>query len=213
MTSKLQMLAIGLAALLGATGASGQDNIVKLGISAYTTHSHTNGVIGVGVPEGADAQTGNATTLLLVFERKLGPNLGAELALGLPPRIKAKATGSVAFLGDEVLTSKFVAPTFFLNYHFGQDGDTWRPYVGGGVNFTRFINIRSKLAPDVALGDSTGLAAQAGIDFALNRRWSVFASLAALQVKSKLVASGATVLQSTIDFRPIVYSFGTAYHF
>jgi len=27
------------------------------------------------------------------------------------------------------------------------------------------------------------------------------------------VASGATVLQTTIDFRPIVYSFGTIYRF
>ena len=63
------------------------------------------------------------------------------------------------------------------------------------------------------LSDSLGWAAQAGIDYTLNRDWSLFASVAALQVRSKLVAAGSTVLQTTIDFRPIVYTFGTTYRF
>jgi outer membrane protein len=63
------------------------------------------------------------------------------------------------------------------------------------------------------MGDSTGWAVQGGVDYALNKQWGLFASVAALKVKSKVVASGATVLQTTIDFRPIVYSFGTFYRF
>jgi outer membrane protein W len=34
-----------------------------------------------------------------------------------------------------------------------------------------------------------------------------------LKVKSNLVATGATVLTTTIDLRPITYSFGVAYKF
>ena len=52
-----------------------------------------------------------------------------------------------------------------------------------------------------------------GIDYALNKDWGLFASVSALRVKSKLVATGATVLQSTIDFRPVVYSIGASYRF
>ncbi|HEX7442211.1 MAG TPA: OmpW family outer membrane protein [Caldimonas sp.] len=213
MNSKLQSLALASAALLAAGTASAQDNLVKIGLTEYTTHSSTNGVTGIGVPAGADAQTGNATTVILVYERLFTPNVGVEFVLGIPPRVKSKATGSVAFLGDDVLSAKNVAPTLFLNYHFGAPGDTWRPYLGAGINYTRFVGIESKLAPDVKMSDSTGWAAQAGIDYALNKEWSLFASVAALKVKSKVVASGATVLQTTIDFRPIVYSFGTAYRF
>jgi outer membrane protein len=213
MTSRLQILGLAPAALLVAGCAVAQDNIVKAGVTVYTTHSRTAGITGVGVPPGADATTGDATTLLLTYERLLSPSLGIELALGLPPRIKARATGSVAFLGDDVLSAKNVAPTLFLNYHFGAPGDRWRPYVGGGVNFTRFVGIRSTLAPDVNMGDSTGWALQAGVDHALNRQWGLFGSVAALQVKTKLVAAGNTVLQTTIDFRPVVYSLGVAYRF
>lgn len=213
MNRKLLASAAGLSALALALGASAQDNIVKLGYTYYTTNSRTDGIVGIGVPAGSDAKTGNASTVIVTYERMLGPQLGAEFVLGLPPRIKSRALGTVAFLGDDVLSAKFVAPTFFMNWHFGQQGDTWRPYAGLGINFTRFIGIRSVLARDVAMGDSTGLAGQLGVDWSLDRRWSLFGSVAALDVKSKLVASGSTVLQTTIDFRPIVYTLGTSYRF
>ena len=92
---------------------------------------------------------------------------------------------------------------------------TWEmgPYLGAGVNYTKFVRIKSTLADDVKMSDSTGWAVQGGIDYALNKEWSLFASVAALKVKSKVVASGATVLQTSIEFRPIVYSLGVAYHF
>ena len=205
--------AAAITAASGCGAASAQDNALKLGISEYTTHSKTNGVTGIGVPPGADAETGNATTVLLVYERLLTPNIGAELALGIPPRLKAKATGTVAFLGDDVLSAKIIAPSFLVNYHFGAPGDTWRPYLGAGINYTRFVGAESKLATDVKLGDSVGWVAQAGLDYALSKDWGLFASVAALRVKSKLVASGSSVFQTTIDFRPIVYSFGAVYRF
>ena len=133
--------------------------------------------------------------------------------IGVPPRVKAKATGSVAFLGDDVLSAKFVAPTLLLNYHFFGPADAFRPYVGAGVNYTRFTSIRSSLAPDVKMGSSTGLALQAGVSYAITKEWGLFASVAKLHVKSKVVASGPTVLTTKVDFRPIVYSAGVEYHF
>ena len=213
MTPKLPLLATALAAMLAGGTASAQDNVLKFGVTRYTTHSKTNGVSGIGVPLGADAETGDATTVILVYERLLNPNFGVELVLGLPPRIKARATGTVAFLGDDVLSAKNVAPTLLANYHFGAPGDTWRPYVGAGINYTKFVSVKSKLADKVEMSDSVGWAVQAGMDYALNKQWSLFASVAALKVKSKVVASGTTVLQSTIDFRPIVYSAGVGFQF
>ena len=203
--------AITAASVCGA--ASAQDNAFKLGITEYTTHSKTNGVSGIGVPPGADAETGNATTLLLVYERLLTPNIGAELVLGIPPRLKAKATGTVAFLGDDVLSAKNIAPTAFVNWHLFSPGDAFRPYIGAGLNYTRFTSVKSKLSSDAKLGDSYGLALQLGANYAVNRDWGLFASVARLDVKSKLVATGSTVLTTTIDFRPLVYSVGGYWQF
>lgn len=212
----LGRLALGAAVLATATVAApafAQENIVKLGLTRYTTNSTSNGVTGPGVPAGADAETGDATTVIFVYERLLTPKLGAEIVLGVPPRLHADATGSVGFLGSDVLSAKFIAPTAFLNWHFNEPGDALRPYVGVGINYTKFVSIRSRLADDVQMSSSTGWAVQGGLDYAVNKDWSVFASVAALKVKSKVVASGSTVLQTTIDFRPVVYTAGVVYKF
>jgi len=213
MTTKLPSLAVAAAGLLAAGAACADNNVVKFGVTEYTTHSRTNGVTGIGVPPGADAESGNATTVIFVYERMFTPNIGVELVLGVPPKIKSKATGSVAFLGDDVLSAHNVAPTLLANYHFGAPDAKWRPYVGAGVNYTKFTGVESKLASDVKMSDSTGWAVQGGIDYAINKNCGLFASVAAVKVKSKVVASGTTVIQTDIDFRPIVYSFGASYKF
>ena len=213
MNTSLRSLAVAVAAVSATGVATAQNTVLKIGIADYTTHSKTNGVTGIGVPAGADAQTGDAVTVLFEIERYLTPNWGIELALGLPPRVKAKATGSVAFLGDDILSAKNVTPTLFVNYHFGAAGDRWRPYIGIGINYTRFVGIQSRLASDVRMSDSVGPAGKVGLEYVLSRQWSLFGSVTALRVKTDLVASGSTVLQTTIDLRPVVYSFGAAYRF
>lgn len=212
MSKTIRAIATGLLATVAAVSAQAQDSTLKLGLTRYDAHSKTNGISGVGLPAGADAVVGDATTVIFVYEHQLAPNIGLELVLGVPPKIKATASGSVAFLG-EVLEARNVAPTLLLNYHFGQAGDTWRPYVGAGINYTKFVDISTPYGWDVKLSDSWGPAVQAGIDYAINKQWGAFASVAAVKVKSDLVATGATVLQTTIDFRPVVYSVGLSYRF
>lgn len=209
----ISSLALAAALGLAAVSASAQDNVVKLGVTEYVSHSTTNGVTGIGVPPGADASVGNATTAIFVYERMLTPNIGLELVMGIPPRIHAKATGSVAFLGDNVLSAKIVAPTLFVTYHFFDPTAVWRPYVGVGVNYTKFTSVQSSLAPHVEMGSSTGIAGEVGLSFAINKQISLFGSVAALKVKSNVVATGTTVLQTTVDFRPVVYSAGASYAF
>lgn len=202
-----------IALALCAGGAQAQDNVVKAGLIRYDTHSSTTGIQGAGIPPGADAETTDATTVIFVVERTLTPNVGVELVLGIPPRIKANATGSVAYLG-EVLSAKNVAPTLLFNYYFGGAADTWRPYLGAGINYTKFTGIETSL-PDtsVSMSDSWGWAVQAGLNYAAARNWGLFASIARVDVKSDLVAVGNTVLTTTIDFKPVTYSAGAWFRF
>ena len=212
MHSNIKTLAPIALALLTVTAAQAQTQTLKAGVIRYDAHSKTNGVTGIGIPPGADAVVGDATTVVFTYEYEIKPNVGVELVLGVPPKITAKASGSVAFLG-EVLTARNVAPTVLVNYHFGQGGDAWRPYLGLGINYTKFTNASTPYGWNVSLTDSVGLAAQAGVDYAYDKQWGGYASIARVDVKSKLVAVGATVLQSTIDFRPWTYSIGLSYRF
>jgi outer membrane protein len=208
---------VAIAALLfGASAAQAQgiaDKLtIKLGAIEYKPDSKTNGISGIGIPAGADATVGSATTLLITAEYAVMPNVGIELVIGVPPKIKATATGTVAFLG-EVLSARIVAPTVLVNYHFGSPGDSFRPYVGVGVNYTRFTGASTPYGWKVELGDSVGLAGHIGADYSLNKSWGLFGSIGRANVKSKLVATGAVVLQSEIDFRPTTYALGAYYRF
>ena len=213
MQLKRHTLAAALLATLMSPAVLAQDWTAKFGVTRYDTSSKTSGIKGIGIPPGADAQTGDATTLIAVIERKLTPNIGIELVLGLPPKIKARATGSVAFLGGDVLSASNVAPTLIVNYYFGDESQTLRPYVGAGINYTTFRSIKSSLAPKVEMSDSTGLVVQAGLNYAINKQMGLFASVARVDVKSDVVATASTVLTTTIDFRPITYSAGVTFKF
>ena len=199
----------------GAFAAQAQENVFKIGATRYDTHAKTSGIEGVGVPPGADVKVGDATTAILVYERLFGPNFGAELVMGIPPTIKVKAAGSVEFLNatGTVLSVENWAPTLLFNYHFFEPGATWRPYVGAGINYTQFKNAKSSIASEVDVGSSWGPAVQVGIEYAITKDINAFASLAAVKVKSKVVASDGTVLTTKVDYRPTVYSLGVAYKF
>jgi outer membrane protein len=212
MNTTIRSLSLLLAAGTLAGGALAQVNTAKAGVIYYQPHARTTGITGIGVPAGADADVGSATTALFTYEREVAPNIGIELVLGWPPTIKAKGAGTVPFLG-EVLSAKNVAPTALVNYHFGDASAQWRPYLGLGINYTRFVSAKTPYGWDVNLSDSWGWAAQAGLDYAINRQWGVFASIAAVKVKSDLVAIGAAVLRTTIDFRPVTYAAGVSYKF
>jgi len=187
-------------------------NTVKVGAIRYQTHATTTGITGLGVPAGAEVQINSATTALLTLERAISPTLGVELVLGLPPTVRAHGSGSVGYLG-EVQSARNVAPTLLLNYHFGEPGSTLRPYLGLGVNYTHFSEARTPYGWEISLSDSWGWAAQLGLDYSLNKQWGLFASVGAAKVKSDLVAIGASVLRTTIDFRPITYAAGLSYRF
>jgi outer membrane protein len=211
MQRKLQLIV--LAALAGAgVAAQAQTHVFKAGVIRYDPHSRTSGITGIGIPAGADAKVGAANTALFTYEYRLAPNVGIDFVLGVPPKIRARATGSVAFLG-EVLEARNVAPTVLLNYHFGEAGDSWRPYLGLGVNYTKFTGVKSAYSSEVKLGDSHGLAAHVGLDFNYSKNFGLFTSVGRVNVRSKLVATGAVVLETTIDFRPWTYSFGALYSF
>ncbi|MBX3600872.1 MAG: OmpW family protein [Rubrivivax sp.] len=215
---------------LSCPAASAQDNVLKAGVTRYDTHSKTSGLStdpAVSTLAGSDAETGDATTVIVVYERLLTPSLGAELVLGWPPRIDARATGPLAGLTQQlgisntVLSAKNVSPTLLVNYYFGDPANAWRPYVGAGVNYTRFSGIRSSLpVSKLTMSDSWGPAVQVGIGYAFARQWGMFASVARIWVESDVEAvvnlpavPVPVTVRTTVDFRPWTYTAGVYYRF
>jgi outer membrane protein len=217
-------LAAAVVALAAGGVAHAQSNMVKLGVVYYDTRSSTSGLdVTPPIPAlaGSDAKTGDAWTIVFAYERAITPNVGIKLDLGLPPTIEAKATGPIAGLG-EILSAKNVSPTVFLTYAFGKPGDTWRPAVAAGINYTYFADVKSPYpSTDLKMSDSWGLALQVGVDYAIDRNWGVFASATRIDVSSDVEATGVRVpgvpvpinMKTTVDFNPWTYAVGVLYRF
>jgi outer membrane protein len=100
--------------------------------------------------------------------------------------------------------------------------DKFRPFVGLGINYTRFYDAESSASGNLASGgptkielsDSWGPAAQVGARYKLAENWSVIGTIAVARVKSDLTATtGSITRTTTIDFRPVVYTLAVGYSF
>ncbi len=212
----ISSLVVAAALAGGALAAQAQDNVFKIGVTRYDTHAKTNGIDGIGVPPGADAKVGDATTV--------DPRLRAAVRAELRRRAGDGHPADDQDQGEPAASSSSTPPAPCSRSRTGRrrcsstttSSSPARPggRMSASASTTRkFKNAKSSIADDVEVGSSWGPAVQVGIDYAITKDISAFASLAAVKVKSKVVASGATVLTTTVDYRPTVYSVGVAYKF
>ena len=151
----------------------------------------------------------------------------AELAFGYPPLTKTEGRGpatlgSVPYNGQTISTARWFSPTLLFEYVFGDTGSRLRPYVGVGVNYTRFFARQSTAAGDAASGGPTsislpaavGPSATAGLSYEITDRWHVYASYSVAQVNTKLTADTAGILRtSEVHFWPNALVLSAGYSF
>ncbi|BDU17918.1 OmpW/AlkL family protein [Lysobacter auxotrophicus] len=140
----------------------------------------------------------------LTFEYFVRDNLGVEVIAAWP----FEHDVSVAGLGN-VGSTKQLPPTVSLQYHFNSAGKV-SPFLGAGVNYTTFFSedTRGALAGSrLKLDDSWGLAAHAGIDFALGERSAIRIDARWIDIDTDVSLNGVDV--GTVNIDPIVY--GAAY--
>ena len=132
-------------------------------------------------------------------------NIAAELVLSYPQRVDVR-TGQ-ASLG----TVTALPPTLLAQYHFTQFGPL-KPYVGAGINYTRFGSRNLGGADEYSVEKSSvGYAAQIGADYMLTKNWGINLDVKYLQIKTDVISGGASV--GTLDLSPIATSVGVTYKF
>ncbi len=145
-------------------------------------------------------------------------NWGVELILGYSEHT-VKAHKDWSALGD-VIDTKVLPPTLTLQYHFRPDAKI-RPYVGAGVNYTHFFDeevagsVLDVPGAKVKLEGSWGLAAQVGVDVAVNDDWFVNFDVKYIDIDStasfKNTAVGSAKIDADID--PFVFGVGIGRRF
>jgi outer membrane protein len=223
-TSTLAALALAATSLPAAA-----QTVVRVGLANVDPNSSASDLRGPtafpapgSVPAGVSLSVKSQSTLLLTLSRTLVSNWDAELALGVPPThdVVAKLDTSnpqlatVAGLQGHVIAKiRQFSPTAFVNYNFGDSSSMLRPFVGLGINYTKFDKTESTAdgnalaggATRISLSDSTGWAAHAGVNWQVDPQWSVSGSWSTADVKTTLTASTAGYDRTAdIKFRPRV---------
>lgn len=134
-----------------------------------------------------------------------------ELILGVTPH-DVTAVGTT--LGDVDLGDvTLLPPTLTLQYHFNPQGQV-RPYVGAGVNYTHFFDAdlpAGSALTSIDYDASFGLAAQAGVDFALDDDWFVNVDVKYIDIDTDVTINGAIAADVQID--PVVFGIGLGRRF
>jgi len=137
------------------------------------------------------------------------PQIAAELVLTYPQRQTLSAGGT------PIGSLKHLPPVLSLQYHF-TDLPAVRPYLGVGVNYTRFSDVSFNAATTTALQpsikkNSFGLALQAGLDVPVGGGWLVNADVKKVRLATDVSSFGTKA--GTLRVDPWLLSVGVGRRF
>lgn len=186
------------------------DFIVRGGAAMVAPNESSDDVLGLG-----EFSVDDNTQLGLNFTYMFSDNLAVELVAASP------FTHEVSLEGVGVIAEvQQLPPTLLAEYYFGNAQSTLRPYVGVGLNYTIFFddsfNSTGKGAglSDLELSNSIGIAAKVGIDYNINDKWLVNASVMYADINTDVeFKAGADKKKIATDIDPFVYMISLGYVF
>ena len=189
------------------------DFLFRAGTATGRPNAGSDNVLNVG-----HFDVNNNTQLGLTFGYMVTDNIGVELLAATPFEHKVTLTGV-----GEIAKVKHLPPTLMAQYYFGHSEDKLRPYLGAGLNFTTFFDEKFNNNETVnALGlnsldlkNSWGFAAQAGLDYNLDKNWMLNASVWWMNIETDVKFKGDNIPDQKINTRidPFVFMFGVGYRF
>lgn len=203
MNTPLKALAAAAIALALTPTANAADWFFRAGPSFVDPKSDNGSLANGALATRIDSQVG----LGLVIGRQLTPNLGVELLAATP------FEHTVALNSADAVDFKHLPPTLSLVYTFAPDAGV-RPFIGAGINYTLTFSEREYgplAGTEVKLGNSWGLAAQAGLNFKVSDRWDLVADIRWMDIDADVSVNGAKV--GTASVEPMVYGLHLGYRF
>lgn len=186
-----------------------------LGLSAPILAAESPWLIRAGISKIVPTSApGNITPGKIDIDNDTGPSF--NVAYFFTPNLALDVLGGLPFKhniqlnGGKVGSTKHLPPIISLQWHFAP-GAKVRPFVGVGLNYTYFYDEHLDNGTKLELSDSWGAALQAGLDFALDKQWSLGGDVRYARINSSVKIDGQKV--GSVDVDPFIYSLNLAYRF
>lgn len=156
-------------ALAGTAMAAPGDLAVRLGAAHVNPNDDSGELSGVA---GAEVSVDSATSLGISLTYMAGERIGIGVLGAWPFEHDVKGAGALAGAG-KIAEVKHLPPTVTLQYHLAPDASV-RPFVGAGLNYTRFFSEETTgpiSGASIDLDDSWGWALELGVDADIGQGW------------------------------------------
>ncbi len=214
-------LAVGSILSISAVEAAGHkegDFILRVGAAHISPNDDSADLLVPNGKVGVDSATG----LGFSGTWMLSDNWGFEVLAALP--FKHDIVGEGALSGVPIGSTKHLPPTFSFQYYPDVQSDSFIPYFGVGVNYTKFFSeevssaVRTTLGSndvELELDDSFGIAAQMGADWKVGDDLYFNTALWYMQIETEAAVrvNGAVATTVDVDINPWVAMVGLSWKF
>lgn len=176
--------------------------LVRARVVNIDTANKSDQVGGVGAED--RITVGKKTIPEIDISYFFSPNVSAELILTYPQK------HDVYLDGNNIGTFKHLPPTLSAQYHFAPNSNI-NPYLGVGVNYTNISKVNLLGGKGSLESSSFGLSVQAGVDFAIDKNWSLNFDVKKVQIRSDVKIAGAKASAVKVD--PLLIGVGVGYRF
>lgn len=201
MTMNKQMIAaavLGLAMAAPAFAQSSNTGPWQVRVRAVHLNSDNGDSTGLGL------SINNKTIPEVDISYFFTPHIAAELVLTIPQKHDLRSNSAT------IGTLRHLPPTLTAQYHFNPAGSV-RPYVGAGVNYTRFSSVHLPAGVDIDR-NSFGGALQAGVDIPLPYKNLVLNfDIKKVWLGTDVKVAGAKIGKFDVD--PVLFGVGLGWRF
>lgn len=172
--------------------------------------------------QGTRVDIGSSTQAAGGITYHVDDNIRVDVPLSLPFTFEVEGAGAIDGVG-KIGESKALPATVLLQYHFGQRGQQFRPYVGGGLTYAYFYDQKgsarlsgltggtpgspTKLEVDSKLGATI----QAGLNIELPENWYVDVAVLKTYLKTDGKLSSGQDIKLTLN--PVTLMLGVGRRF
>lgn len=211
LVAKIGLVSVLSAVASGAFAQKAGDNVYSVGLASVNPDVtvgklSSSGAAAAPVLQGklvdASASADGVVTLSASWLHMYTDNIGAELTLGIPPKLTLDIATPNGTLKTHPggASAKALTPAAVAKYFFKTPADKVRPYLGLGVSYVSFRSVEANLADaevkafaggGASLSSSWAPVYNAGVIYNIDEKWSINGSVSYIPIKTTVTFAGS----------------------